>query len=252
MADVLLARAPGGRTALDIPEDVFVEGVLQEIGSSGAAGTPHFMQSSLVAPYVYGTLFVHALRRAGGFAAVDAAWASLPTTTEQILHVEKWRAHEAAIVVSPPTYRALGAGWSVADEDTSGELGMRLAFGEWMTPELAAQAAEGWGGDRLSLVVNGDRAAIAARLRYDAAPLRAAKSDPFTLISAGVATLGKVAARGPTWVCVERPHLGPLGVLKRGRDLAFVAGPVTTSPSWESSGTCAAAKTWATEILSSP
>ena len=32
-----------------------------------------------------------------GWAAVDAAWNALPTTTEQILHVEKWRAHEPAL-----------------------------------------------------------------------------------------------------------------------------------------------------------
>ena len=43
------------------------------------ANAPHVMRSSLAAPYIYGTLFVHALRRRGGWAAVDRAWDDAPT-----------------------------------------------------------------------------------------------------------------------------------------------------------------------------
>ena len=53
------------------------------------------MRTSLAAPYIYGTLFVHALRRRGGWDAVNRAWDDPPTTSEQILHVDKWLAHEA-------------------------------------------------------------------------------------------------------------------------------------------------------------
>ncbi|HEY2509757.1 MAG TPA: hypothetical protein VGI39_02845 [Polyangiaceae bacterium] len=252
MVDVLISRAQPGKTALDIPEEVFVDGVLKEIGSGEAATTPHVMQSSLVAPYVYGTLFVHALRRSGGFPAVDAAWAALPTTTEQILHVDKWRKHEPALTVAPPPFATLGAGWAAGDVDTSGELGMRLLFEEWMAAPLAAKAAEGWGGDRMALVANGDLAALAMRVRYDAGPARPAKSDPFALVAAALPALGKTAAKEPAWVCVERAALGPLGVLKKGRDLVLVAGPAKTASDWGSAGTCAQSKTWAKEIAASP
>ena len=252
MVDVLIAHAQPGKTALDIPEEVFVEGVLKEIGSGEAATTPHVMQSSLVAPYVYGTLFVHALRRSGGWPAVDAAWATLPTTTEQILHVDKWRAHEPALAVAPPPFATLGAGWTAGDVDTSGELGMRLLFEEWMAAPLAAKAAEGWGGDRLALALNGDQAALAMRVRYDAGPARSAKSDPFTLVTGALPALGKATPKGAGWVCIERATLGPLGVMKTGRDLILVAGPAKTTGEWASASTCAQAKTWAKEISTSP
>ena len=142
MADVMIADARPGATALDLPDELFVEQVNESVNSGPAATAPHIMRTSLVAPYVYGTIFVNALRRSGGWPAVDATWKAMPTTSEQILHVEKWRAHEPALAVSPPTFAALGPGWSAVDEDTSGELGLRLAFEEWM----GAGEAEGGGG----------------------------------------------------------------------------------------------------------
>jgi hypothetical protein len=263
MADVLFAKAMPGKTALDLPEEAFEQTVLDSVNSGSAADAPHLMRSSLVAPYVYGTVFVNALRRSGGWSAVDEAWKTLPTTTEQILHVDKWRAHEPALEVATPTFAALGDGWKVSDVDTSGELGLRLAFEEWIGPERAKVAANGWGGDRDVLLENGDQAAMAIHARYDASRGRAAAEDPFTLVAAGIAASasagdangnanakgkGKPAAKDATWVCVERPQLGPLGALKRDHDLVLVVGPAKSGAIWASAGSCAVAKKWATEI----
>ncbi len=187
MADVMFAKAMPGKTALDLPEGTFEGTILESINSGAAADAPHLMRSSLVAPYVIGTLFVNSLRRAGGWAAVDEAWKALPTTTEQILHVEKWRAHEPAIDVAPPSFVALGEGWSAADVDTTGELGLRLAFEEWMGADKAKVASRGWGGDRGALVESGDRTAMAIHVRHDAERCRAASEDPFPLVAAGPA-----------------------------------------------------------------
>jgi hypothetical protein len=251
MADAMLAKMSPGATALDLPEEMFMAQVTESVSTGPAAAAPHVMRSSLVAPYIYGTVFVNALRRTGGWRAVDAAWRELPTTTEQILHLAKWRAHEPALVVKAPTFATLGAGWASVDEDTNGELGLRIAFQEWMADESANKAAEGWGGDRESLVANGEQEAAALRIRYDAA--RSAQSDPFALLADGlVASVGKPAARDASWVCIERPALGPLGAMKRGKEIAIVAGPAKTGPAWSSTGTCALAKTWATEVLSGP
>jgi len=246
MADVMIAAAQPGATALDLPDDLFIEQVNQSVSSGPAASAPHIMRTSLVAPYIHGTVFVNAIRRNGGWKAVDATWKAMPSTTEQILHLDKWRAREPAIAVKAPTFATLGAGWSAVDEDTNGELGMQLAFEEWMGDDSSKKAAAGWGGDRAVLVTNGDRAAMAIHVRYDA---QRAGGDPFAMVADGIAaTVGKPAARDASWICVERAALGPLGVMKRARDLVIIAGPATTGAKWASAATCALAKKWAGEI----
>jgi hypothetical protein len=136
------------------------------------------MRMALVAPYIDGTLFVHALRRKGGWGAVNRAWDNAPTTSEQILHVDKWEIHEPAIPVSDPPLHTLGAGWAVADSDTYGELGLRLALGEWLGAEKAGADAAGWGGDRGVLVKSSERYAFAWRVRFDDAGSSAERNDP--------------------------------------------------------------------------
>jgi hypothetical protein len=250
MFDAFIAKRNPGLTALALPDDAFEETVRSSVNSGAGASAPHIMQTSLVAPYVYGTRFVNTLRRSGGWDAVDEAWKDLPTTTEQVLHPGKWRAHEPAIAVKAPTFAALGAGWRQVDEDSNGELGMRLAFEEWMGAASAAKAAEGWGGDRAVLLRNGAATALAMRTRYDASgPARGKGEDPFVLLAEGLAkTVGKPAARDAKWVCVERPKLGPIAALKKDRDLVLVVGPATSGTAWASAGDCKQAKAWAEEI----
>jgi hypothetical protein len=258
MADVLIARATKGKSALDLPEELFVEQVLGGVSSGPAASAPRIMRSSLVAPYVYGTLFVHALRRQGGWAAVDRAWNDLPTTTEQILHVAKWQAHEAAIDVKGPSFAALGPGWKVDDEDTFGELGLRLAFEEWMGTDDAASATRGWGGDRAILVQGaGGAAALVIHVRFDAMTEGAGDGharQAFGALSRGLeTTLGRAKTREAAFVCIERPQLGPLAASRSGRDLVIVAGPATKgSSAWSTGADCALAKKWGAEVLGNP
>ncbi|MDP8999660.1 MAG: hypothetical protein M3O46_06065, partial [Myxococcota bacterium] len=147
MFDVLIARsaAGAGKTALDVPDDLFSEQIRQGMNQGPGAKAPHVMRSSLASPYIYGTLFVHALRRRGGWEAVNRAWADPPTTSEQIMHVDKWLAHEPPLQVDAPAFATLGAAWTAADEDSEGELGVRVAFEEWMDPKQAAEVSAGWG-----------------------------------------------------------------------------------------------------------
>jgi hypothetical protein len=71
MFDVMIERAaPGqGKTALDMPDDLFADQIRGGMNDGPGAKAPHIMKTSLVAPYIYGTLFVHALRRQGGWTA---------------------------------------------------------------------------------------------------------------------------------------------------------------------------------------
>lgn len=252
MFDVMIARAaPGtGKTAVDLPDDVFAEQIRAGMNEGPGASAPHVMRTSLAAPYIYGTLFVHALRRRGGWDAVNRAWDDPPTTSEQILHVEKWLAREAQVPVAAPTFAALGPDWKVADDDSEGELGARVAFEEWMEPKVAAETATGWGGDWGVLVTSGDKAAFAWRLRYDAGKTtddRAAHAYG-TLTRALDKALGPAKMIDAAFTCRERADRGPIGVGRVGADLVFVLGPATATGGWASAGNCALSRKWAREI----
>jgi hypothetical protein len=253
MFDVMIARAAGGKkTALDLPDDVFSEQIREGMNQGPGAKAPHVMRTSLAAPYIYGTLFVHSLRRRGGWEAVNRAWDDPPSTSEQILHVDKWMAHELPVKVSSPTFAALGPGWQIADEDSEGELGARIAFEEWMEPKAAAEASAGWGGDRGVLITNGDRAAFAWRLRFDASPKGSddRASRAYSAVTRALdRTLGAAKVSDSSFVCRERGDRGPIAVMRAGSDLVLVAGPASTAAGgWGSAGDCALARKWTREI----
>ncbi len=254
MIDIMLG-GESGKTALDVPEEIFTEQMVSSMASGAGANAPHVMRASLVAPYIDGTIFVHALRRKGGWAAVNDAWANAPTTSEQILHLDKYEAHEAALEVTTPSVQALPGVWKVLDTDSYGELGVKLTFGEWMEPAPAKAAAAHWGGDRVVLLESGDQVALAWHLRYDIATkanpnMWAEKAYP-PLAAAIEARVGPGAVKDASpLLCIERANLGPLGIMRRGRELIMVAGPVKVVPNgtWTSSANCATVKKWMIEI----
>jgi Putative metallopeptidase family (DUF6782) len=257
MFDVMISRAgPGlGRTALDVPDSTFAAHIRDGMSQGSVAAAPHIMRSSLAAPYVYGTLFVNLLRRRGGWSAVDRAWDDAPTTSEQILHVEKWLAHEPPMPVPTPSYGSLGPGWRVADEDSEGELGARLAFEEWMDPSIAAQASDGWGGDRAVLVRDRERFALAWRLRFDPGKTRDERAArAYSLLARAFSKkLGPAKVSEDAFVCRERADRGPIALAHVGADIVLALGPALTTPArWKSAGTCAVARKWTREIATEP
>ena len=241
------------KSALDIPPESIRELMKSGMNMGDVQSVPHILRSSLVAPYMEGIAFVHQLRHKGGWPAVDRAWDRLPTTTEQILHVDKWEKQEGPLAVPAPSGLALGAGWKNEDEDTFGELGFALAFAEWMDDDDARVAASGWGGDRTSVYTKGDQIAYAVHLRFDVAP-PPGKTDAFAerafgkLAPALKKTLGKPSLNDATTICFERPQLGPLLFARKNRDLVMLTGPARIGTAWTSTSTCPLTKTWSTEI----
>lgn len=90
--------------------------------------------------YVAGLDFVQHLRAQGDWDGVDAAYASPPTSTEQVLHPERYRRDQPTAVELPDPTRALPGDWRVLDRNSLGELGTR-----WLTD---AGAGSGWDGDQ--------------------------------------------------------------------------------------------------------
>lgn len=113
------------------------------------AGASPTDRERLLFPYVGGMDFMIAIYRAGGFPLVDRVFARPPTTTEQVLHPEKYVTGEAAIPVrapiAPPGYEPINTG-------RMGELQTRALLSQCMDPRSAAIAAEGWGGDAFTIV----------------------------------------------------------------------------------------------------
>jgi hypothetical protein len=115
---------------------------------------PVYLRETALFPYQDGLGFVMRLINQGGYAAVDAAFADPPDSTEQILHADKYANREAPVAITMPDAIAkrLGNGWTEVGQDTLGELLLRV----WLkiggqSASQAAQAAAGWGGDRLAL-----------------------------------------------------------------------------------------------------
>jgi hypothetical protein len=254
MFDVMIEGAAprAHKTALDLPDTVFADQIREGMNRGPGASAPRIMRSSLAAPYIYGTLFVHALRRRGGWEAVNRAWDEPPSTSEQVLHVEKWLAHESPLSVDPPSFRTLGPSWKVSDEDSEGELGARIAFEEWMDAKNAADAASGWGGDRGVLLTNGAESAFAWRLRFDGGTKANGEraSRAYAAISQGMSTsLGRASMSEGSFVCRERADRGPLAVSHSAADMILVAGPATTAADgWRAAGDCSLARRWIREI----
>jgi hypothetical protein len=116
-------------------------------------GAPRAIRESLLFPFVQGWQFAAALHARGGWKAVTAAYAPLPQSTEQILHIDKFDAREAPVAVRlPDVARILGRGWRRLDSDVTGEWGYYLVLDQFIaTPKESRQAAAGWGGDRFDV-----------------------------------------------------------------------------------------------------
>ena len=256
MVDVLMRRqkAPAAKTALDVP-DAMWRAQAAGMNEGKAASAPAVMKAQLVAPYIDGTIFVQELRRAGGWTAVDNAWREPPTSTEQLLHLDKWNAREAPLPVNVPP--PPDAAWTLADADTYGELEMRILLAQWFGEEDGAYLASGWGGDRGALYERGDETAFALRVRYD----EGVKPSPHALFDHLVKKLGKVAMRRRDLACFERADRGPLlvqlevpaaGGVDR-TELLIVAGGVHVQKGpMCSSSTCAQTVAWGKRIESTP
>lgn len=116
---------------------------------------PAILRETLFFPYTTGLTFVTEAQVQGGWEAVDAFYDRMPESTEQILHPEAYRTREAPIDVDLPDDLAdqLGAGWTVALEDTLGELQLGIWLREaGVDADTTLTAAAGWGGDRLAVV----------------------------------------------------------------------------------------------------
>lgn len=137
---------------------------LAQAGTAAQAdleGVPPFLVQQLEFPYLRGLSLACFLLRTGGWEAVDAAYASPPATTAQVLDPT----HPG--VVGQPVSVAAPAGWQQARTTTLGAAPLSwlvaapdgdasAAAGE----SLADAAVQAWGGDQLRLWTDEDRSLV--------------------------------------------------------------------------------------------
>jgi len=151
-----------------------------EVQSAGAdpesleilSRTPSILVDGLLFPYTAGQAFVTPYQQNGGWAGVDALYADLPLSTEQVIHPDKYEAGEKPVAVELPDVAAqIGAGWTQELQDTFGEFQMRTWLREvGVGGADASDAAAGWGGDRLAVLKGPDDAwAVVMKTAWDTA-----------------------------------------------------------------------------------
>lgn len=106
------------------------------------------------------------LYRLGGAAALDQALDRPPATTEQVLHIERYRSLAPAAEVEPPAAEA--DGYLLVEEGTWGERRWQALLSSRGAAAEAVRAADGWGGDRYRILWEPSAGEVLFAVRYAA------------------------------------------------------------------------------------
>lgn len=190
-----------------------------------------FTQLDLQFPAIEGKQFVQAAFDEGEWVRVDDVYATVPLSSEQILHPEKYVAGESPSAMQDASLgTVLGSGWTPL---VSGDLG------EWLTYLLLAHgvnadaqvaessaraAAAGWNGDQLQVYLRGVDSSLALAEHWtmdsaqDATQLQSTLRQ---LISALYPQAGSALGDGECWVGVNVRTC----LFASGSDVVWLIGP---------------------------
>ena len=98
----------------------------------------------------------------GGTGAVDEAFRARPTTSEHILHPDRFLQPAPSVSVTEPVPDGPMLGLGVL-----GEVGLRLVLAETLDAPAAARAADGWGADHYVAWSDNERTCVRVNLRMD-------------------------------------------------------------------------------------
>lgn len=122
-----------------------------ELSNSSRKGTPQYLQDALLFPYTKGLEFAFdRYRTTRSFSGLDAAWRRRPTSSEEILHPERYTEGQEWQAPPPPDLRATGC--SAVRSGTLGEFDMREVLDRYLSERDASRAADSWAGDSFQFV----------------------------------------------------------------------------------------------------
>jgi hypothetical protein len=175
---------------------------MRSLGATGVSSeqidkAPRALRETLLFPYLEGQKWVSALyKRCDCWDEVSKAFTTLPQSTEQLLHTEKYFAHEAPVKINLPDIspqlnsgergqekggrarRSSGASatpnsklpapvssWRRIDYDVNGEWGLYLILDTFLKSRAESnRAAAGWGGDRYEVLESNDGRTLLAMM----------------------------------------------------------------------------------------
>ena len=115
-------------------------------------GMPAWLVELARFSHVDGFSFIARIRAQRPWSAVDAVWLDPPTSSEQVLHPEKYDVCEEPVRVDDELLPAALPGFTRrAGGAVLGELLARAWLSQSLPAETAARAAAGWGGDRAAI-----------------------------------------------------------------------------------------------------
>lgn len=137
--------------------------VPRRLAAHGGSKLTRFVQLERGFSRDVGLRFASELRNLGGAKAVNDALRRLPTTSEQVFHLDKYLEQERARPIVLPVD---AAGLTLASDGRFGELEVRALLAVFGVPRLD-HAAAGWGGGRTALYRGGGGEAAAVVLEWD-------------------------------------------------------------------------------------
>ena len=112
------------------------------------------LESTQLFPYTAGYNFVATQYSKGGKKDFRSMYNRIPTSTEQILHYDKFVRNEMPkVTILEEQKRVMNTLWKELDSTTLGEFYIQAIFNTLLKDSLALnkQAASGWGGDRINV-----------------------------------------------------------------------------------------------------
>jgi hypothetical protein len=134
-------QVPGLLTTLELSAAVPPPATLETL--------PLVFRENLIFPYARGYDFVRRIKERDGWEAVNRLYQNPPSSTEEILHPEKFLAgNDRAVKVNLPHLdEVLGETYQTLDRNTLGELNLAVLLIEFLGADEATRAAMGWAGD---------------------------------------------------------------------------------------------------------
>jgi hypothetical protein len=162
---VIMMLEASKRTFSQLPDLAVVSQLLNN-ASEVPGNTPMYLQETLQFPYGYGAAFLQKIwLKNPSWESINKIYSDLPSSTEQILHPEKYYGDrdEPKPVNAEAIAGKLGSTWKVTYKNVLGEFSLDLLLRLYLTEQRSRRAAAGWGGDQVLLLENaaGNNAVLA-------------------------------------------------------------------------------------------
>jgi hypothetical protein len=145
---------------------------------------PHGISVPMLFQYSGGSRFVAEAWRRGGWTAVDELYRNPPRSSQQIMQPELYFDHPSPPVhIQLSGYQQVMKGWKKVDDDTYGELLLRLILQRNLAPRAQAFATlPRWAGDRIITLKKGNELTLLWLIVFHDPAAARAFGDAYALI----------------------------------------------------------------------